>query len=114
MRLLVTFLSVLVVALAAMSAHVGATTAKEGMAGTSMVTEMKMDMGVADPAACPSEMCAKMKECATASTSATPLAPARSEVSFAPRSELIRLALRSSAVPDSGPPDGIHRPPRLI
>jgi hypothetical protein len=114
MRLLVTFLCVLVVALATMTAHVGVTTAKEGMAGTSMVTEMKMDMGVADPTDCPSEMCAKMKECAAAPAPVTPLAPITSEVSFAPRSELIRLALHSSAEPDSGPPDGIHRPPRLI
>lgn len=114
MRLLATFLSVFVVVLAAMSAHVGVTTANEGMAGTSTVTEMKMDMGAGDPANCPPEMCAKMKECATASAPVTPLAPITSEVSFVPKSELIRLALRSSAVPDSGPPDGIHRPPQLI
>lgn len=114
MRFLVTFLSVLVVALAAMSAHVGVTTAKDGMAATSMVTEMTVDMGVADPGNCPPEMCAKMKECATASAPVTPLAPITSEVSFAPRSELLRLALRSSAVPDSRPPDGLHRPPQLI
>lgn len=114
MRLLVTFLSVLVVVLATMSAHVGVTTAKEAMVGISIVTEMKMDLGGADPADCPPEMCAKMKECATASAPVTPLASTTSVVSFAPRSELIRLALKSSAVPDSGPPDGIQRPPQLI
>lgn len=112
MRLLVTLFSVIAIALATMSAPVGGAMAMEEMTATSMVA--KMEMGAADPAACPPKICAKMKECVPASSFVAAVVPAANSVAFSPRIELLRLALPDSVMPDPISEHGLRRPPRLI
>ena len=112
MRSVITLLSVFAIALATMFAHAGSAMAMEGMTDTVMMADM--NMGGDGAPACPPEICAKMKDCVSASAAVGAVAPETSVAVFAPSAEPTHLALQVPDFHDSVSGQGLRRPPRFI
>lgn len=111
MRLVVTFFSVFVIALATTFTHVTSAMAMERMSDASMMADM--NMGDAGSPTCPPEMCAKMKACAGASSPVAVVIPAVTS-SFAPGVGVVLLAQHDPDFHDPVSGFGLRRPPRFI
>lgn len=113
-RSFMTFLSVLVLALATLTVHVSAMTGEAEKTGTMMMADMEMSTGAAEPADCPPEMCAQMMDCALVSAPAAPSAPTSFTFLFTPSVEIISFDLSNTSTVKPVWANGIRRPPKLF